>query len=379
MPWKEVSVMSQRRDFVVLASAEKANIRALCRRFNISPTTGYIWLKRYQRDGEIGLRNRSRRPHHSPHKTSAEKEQLVIKLRRKHPAWSARKLHKRLSELKHQDLPGPSTMHAILKRHELIDPQESVKHKAFQRYEKALPNELWQMDFKGEFQLPHSRCYPLTVLDDHSRFAIALEACGRNTTIIVQTALIKVFRRYGLPDWITCDNGSPWGSACRSHYTRLGIWLMRLGIGLSHSRPHHPQTQGKDERFHRTLAAEVLRYQRADTLAQWQQHFDTWREIYNHERPHEALAMAVPASRYQPSRRSYPEQLPAIEYGPADIVRKVRQVGHIKYLGRDYHIGSAFYGLHVALRPTLEDGLFDVFFCQQKLGILALDRNKLII
>jgi transposase InsO family protein len=379
MPWKEVSVMSQRRDFVVLASAENANIRELCRRFNICPTTGYKWLNRYQRDGGKGLRNRSRRPHRSPNKTKAETEQLIIELRHKHPAWSARKLHKRLSELKHRDLPGPSTMHAILKRNQLIDPQDSAKHKAFQRYEKAAPNELWQMDFKGEFQLPPGRCYPLTVLDDHSRFAIALEACGRNTTIIVQTALIKVFRRYGLPDWITCDNGSPWGSACRGQYTRLGVWLMRLGVGISHSRPHHPQTQGKDERFHRTLGAEVLRYQRADTLAKWQQYFDTWREIYNHERPHEALAMEVPASRYQPSQRTYPEQLPAIEYGPADIVRKVRHVGHIKYLGRDYHIGSAFYGLHVALRPTLKDGLFDVFFCQQKLGILALDRNKLII
>lgn len=379
MPWKEVSVMSERRDFVVLASAANANIRELCRRFNISPTTGYIWLKRYKRDGEKGLGNRSRRPHHSPNKTSPETEQLVINLRRQHPAWSARKLHKRLTALKHHELPGPSTMHAILKRHQLIDPQDSTKHKAFQRYEKAVPNELWQMDFKGEFQLPQGRCYPLTVLDDHSRFAIALEACGRNTMIIVQSALIKVFRRYGLPDWITCDNGSPWGSACRGHYTRLGIWLMRLGVGLSHSRPHHPQTQGKDERFHRTLGAEVLRYQRADTLAKWQQHFDTWREIYNHQRPHEALAMEVPASRYQPSRRTYPEQLPPIEYGPADIVRKVRHVGHIKYLGRDYHIGSAFYGLHVALRPTLKDGVLDVFFCQQKLGILALDRNKLVI
>jgi transposase InsO family protein len=378
MAWKEVSVMSQRRDFVVLASADTANIRELCRRFHISPTTAYKWLDRYRHNGEQGLTDRSRRPHHSPQKTKADKEQLIITLRQKHPAWSARKLHKRLTELKHRELPCPSTMHAILKRNQLIDPQESRKHRAFQRYEKAAPNELWQMDFKGEFKLSQGRCYPLTVLDDHSRFALTVEACGRNTTVITQNALIKVFRRYGLPDWITCDNGAPWGSSGRSHYTQFCIWLMRLGVGVSHSRPYHPQTQGKDERFHRTLAAEVLRYQRADTLEQWQQHFDTWREIYNHERPHEALGMQVPAARYQPSRRSYPEQLPAIEYGPGDIVRKVRHVGHIKYLGRDYHIGSAFYGLHVALRPTLKDSVLDVFFCQQKLGMLALDRNKLI-
>jgi transposase InsO family protein len=377
MPWKEVSVMSQRREFVVLANSDNANIRELCRRFNIGHTTAYKWLDRYRRDGENGLADRSRRPHHSPRKTKADKEQVIIKLRRKHPTWSGRKLHARLTKLKYQDLPCPSTIQAILKRNQLIDPQEAQKHKAFQRYEKAAPNELWQMDFKGEFRLPHGRCYPLTILDDHSRFALAVEACAKNTTVITQKALIKVFRRYGLPEWITCDNGAPWGSGCRGHYTRLCIWLMRLGVGVSHSRPHHPQTQGKDERFHRTLAAEVLRYERAVTLPQWQVHFDTWREIYNHERPHEALAMQVPAARYQPSRRAYPEQLPAIEYGPTDIVRKVRHVGHIKYLGRDYHIGSAFYGLYVALRPTTKDGVFDVFFCQQKLGILALDQNKL--
>ncbi len=187
----------------------------------------------------------------------------------------------------------------------------------------------------------------------------------------------QVFRRYGLPDWITCDNGPPWGSSGRNYYTAMGVWLLRLGIGISHSRPHHPQTQGKDERFHRTLEAEVLRYQCGDTLAQWQRHFDQWRVVYNTERPHEALSMAVPASRYQPSTRRYPEQLPAIEYGPADIVRKVRSFGHIKYEGREYHVGIAFKGLHVALRQTTTDGSFDVFLCNHKIGNLDLCDNKL--
>src|SRR5262245_58916742 len=151
MPWKEVSLMSQRRDFVTLASADNANIRELCRRFKISPTTAYKWLDRYRHDGEPGLHDRSRRPHNSPNKTSAEKEQLIIELRGKHPAWAGRKLRKRLLVLKHRNLPCASTIQAILKRNDLIDPQESVKHKAFQRYEKGAPNELWQMDFKGEF------------------------------------------------------------------------------------------------------------------------------------------------------------------------------------------------------------------------------------
>ena len=377
MPWKEVSIMSQRLEFVTLATAEKANIRHLCRSYGISSATAYKWLHRFQSTGVNGLADRSRRPHHSPSRSAVEMEEAIINLRGQHPAWGGRKLRDRLLALNYSAVPSSSTITAILRRQQLLDPKESAKHRAFQRFERAAPNELWQMDFKGEFKLPHGHCYPLTILDDHSRFAIALEACARNTRNITQAALIKVFRLYGLPEQITCDNGSPWGSRGRYYFTGLGVWLLRLGIRVSHSRPHHPQTQGKDERFHRTLKAEVLRYQAGDTLAQWQLIFDQWRVVYNTERPHEALSMAVPASRYQPSHRRYPEQLPAIEYGPADIVRKVRSFGHIKYEGREYHVGSAFYGLHVALRPTITDGLFDVFFCNHKIGKLDLRDNKL--
>lgn len=377
MPWKEVSIMSQRLEFVTLASAERANLRHLCRCFGISSGTAYKWLERFHAAGANGLEDRSRRPHHSPSRTATEMEDLITNLRHKHPAWGGRKLETRLRELGHTGVPRPSTITAILRRQQLLDPKESVKHQAFQRFEHPAPNDLWQMDFKGEFKLPQGRCYPLTILDDHSRFALALQACASNTRNITQTAMIQVFRRYGLPTRITCDNGSPWGSRGRGYYTGLGVWLMRLGIAVSHSRPHHPQTQGKDERFHRTIEAEVLRYQHGDTLGQWQSHFDQWRVVYNTERPHEALSMAVPASRYQPSLRRYPEQLPAIEYGPDDIVRKVRHYGHIKYEGREYHVGSAFYGLHVALRQTTTDGLFAVFFCQHKIGALDLTHNKL--
>ena len=377
MPWKEVSIMSQRLEFVTLATAENANIRHLCRCFGISSATAYKWLQRFHASGVNGLEDRSRRPHHSPARCAVAMEEAITKLRGQHPAWGGRKLKKRLLNLGHPEVPSPSTITAILRREQLLDPKESVKHRAFLRFERAAPNELWQMDFKGEFKLPHGRCYPLTILDDHSRFAIALEACARNTKDLTQTAMIKVFRRYGLPDWITCDNGSPWGSGGRSYYTALGVWLLRLGIGISHSRPHHPQTQGKDERFHRTLKAELLRYQCGDTLAQWQRHFDHWRVSYNTERPHEALSMAVPAARYQPSNRRYPEQLPAIEYGPADIVRKVRSFGHIKYLGHEYHVGSAFYGLPVALRQTTTEGLFALFFCNHQIGKLDLCDHKL--
>lgn len=376
MPWRISSAMSQRHEFVLLASQARANMRQLCRRFGISRPVGYKWLHRYLSEGLAGLQDRSRRPHHSPNRTAAEVETAITTLRQKHPAWGGRKLKQRLLDLGHGTSPAPSTITSILARHELLDPQESTKHRAFQRFEHATPNELWQMDFKGDFALRRGRCYPLTIVDDHSRFAVALQACARNTRNITQPALIEVFRRYGLPDRISCDNGSPWGSSCRGHYTQLVIWLMRLGIVVSYARPHHPQTNGKDERFNRTFEIEVLRYQRASTLAQWQRHFDDWRYVYNNERPHEALQMKVPASRYQPSRREYPERLPAIEYGPTDIVRKVRHAGHIKYNGREIHIGSAFFGLRVALRPTTTDGLFTVFFCQIKIGQLDLSKIK---
>ena len=377
MPWKEVSIMSQRLEFVTLATASNANIRHLCRCFGVSPNTAYKWLDRFRDGGPDGLEDRSRRPRNSPARTSKEMEETIAELRRKHPAWGGRKLERRLLDLGHTEVPSPSTITAILRRHDLLDPKESAKHRAFIRFERAAPNELWQMDFKGDFKLSQGRCYPLTILDDHSRFAIAVEACGKINRSVTQTQLVKIFRRYGLPQSITCDNGSPWGSGGRSYYTALGVWLMRLGIGVSHSRPHHPQTQGKDERFHRTLEAEVLRYQHGSTLADWQLHFDQWRVIYNTERPHEALSMNVPASRYQPSKSRYPERLPAIEYSSSDIVRKVRCFGHIKYAGREYHVGKAFHGLHVALRPTTTDGFFHVFFCQHKIGTLDLADNKL--
>jgi transposase InsO family protein len=372
MPWRISSTMSERHEFVLLASQKEANIRRLCRRFGISSRTGYKWLHRFNDKGVAGLADRSRRPHHSPARTSAAVEKKVLVVQRKYREWGGRKLEQRMLDLGHQSVPSANTITAILRRHQLLDPRESVKHKAFQRFERAAPNELWQMDFKGEFQLPRGRCYPLTMLDDHSRFAVGLQACAANTTAITRTAVVEVFRRYGLPEAITCDNGPPWGTRFRGHYTRFGVWLLRLGIQLFHSRPHHPQTQGKDERFHRTLNVELLRHLQVKGHDQCQQQFNQWRHIYNNERPHEALGMKVPASRYQPSPRVYHERLPPIEYGPADIVRKVRNYGHFKYLGREYHIGSAFYGLHVALRYTSSDGVMDVYFCQQRIRTINL-------
>jgi transposase InsO family protein len=374
MPWKVSSQVSERHEFALLATQAAANIRQLCRHFGISPTTAYKWRERFLKDGAQGLQELSRRPHHSPRQSSLALEQAVIEERQLHPAWGGRKLRARLLALDHKSVPSPSTITSILHRHHLIDPREGAHHHAFRRFEHASANDLWQMDFKGDFALGSGRCYPLTVLDDHSRFSLGVVACADQTTETTQLALTSIFRRYGLPWRMTMDNGRPWAvyRGGRSCYTQFSVWLIRLGIRVSHSRPHHPQTQGKDERFHRTLGVELLRDQLWQSYEACQEAFDRWRETYNLIRPHEALKMEVPASRYELSCRLFPESLPEIEYGAGEVVRKVGERGQVRYKQQKYFVGDAFRGLEVALQPTTTDGIWEVYFCHQKVGTIEL-------
>lgn len=374
MPWKVSSQMSQRDEFVRLAQTAAISFAQLCARFGISRRTGYKWCARFAADGAAGLADRSRAPHRQPQRTATDLEQQVCDLRAQHPAWGGRKLRARLLALGHTQVPAASTITAILRRHARLAPQQSAAHTAWQRFEHPAPNDLWQMDFKGDFAVAQGRCHPLTVLDDHSRFALVLAACANQLTATVQALLIRAFRQYGLPRRITCDNGAPWGSCgqAQSYYTVLTVWLLRLGVGVSHSRPHHPQTQGKDERFHRTLKAELLRDHVWQTWAACQPPFDAWRQVYNHQRPHEALGLAVPATRYQVSWRPYPESLPALEYGPGDAVRRVADKGRIAFQGRRCYLGNAFRGEAVALRPTTSDGVWEVRYAHFQIGTLDL-------
>jgi transposase InsO family protein len=376
MPWQEVTVMSQRFEFVALAQKEGANMARLCRRFGISRKTGYKWLRRFNERGVVALIDQSRRPHHSPGRTAQRVEDAILRVRDKHPVWGARKVRARLERLGWSGLPSPSTITAILRRYSRIDDEEAEKHRAWQRFEAEMANDLWQMDFKGHFAMSDGRCHPLTVLDDHSRFAVAVRACDNERGETVQDQLTYVFRGYGLPRRLLVDNGSPWGSDDRHPYTPLIAWLIRLGIKVIHSRPYHPQTAGKEERFHRTLKAEVIGQRLFRDLTDCQVHFDVWRNIYNFERPHEALGMAVPASRYRESPREFPKELPPIEYGPDDVVRKVQKEGQVHFQGRVFRIPKAFLGYPVAIRPTLNDGVFDIFFCQQKVAQIDLTEHN---
>lgn len=373
MPWKEVSTMSQRYEFIQLASSETANMSELCRRYGISRKTGYKWMRRFYDDGREGLTDLSRRPRSSPCQTPEPMVEAALKMRDQHPAWGGRKVKARLEALGHQNVPSPSTLTAIFHRENRMQHDENKQAKPYIRFEHEAPNDLWQMDFKGDFPIQQARCYPLTILDDHSRFNVCLRACLNQQSTTVQEALTATFRIYGLPYRMTMDNGSPWGSDTDHSYTSLTLWLIRLGIGVSHSRPYHPQTQGKDERFHRTLKAEVLNYTSFRDWHHCETKFDQWRNIYNLERPHEALDMKTPASRYEPSARSFPETLPPIEYGPNDIVRKAYEPGFFSYKGKSYKIGRAFRGHPIALRYTEQDGVLDVYFCQHKVKQISLD------
>jgi transposase InsO family protein len=267
-------------------------------------------------------------------------------------------------------VPAASTITEILRRAGEIDEEEGRKHQAYQRFEHAAPNELWQMDFKGHFGLRDgSRCHPLTVLDDHSRYALGLRACDNERRETVEEELRGIFRRYGMPRRMVMDNGSPWGSGDgENRYTGLVVWLMRLGVQVTHGRPYHPQTQGKDERFHRTLNEEVLSREELASQAAAQVRFDRFRQSYNHERPHEALGLEVPGKRYRSSERSYPEQLSAIEYATGMAVRKVDKEGWLSYQGREYRVNKAFYGYRIGLAPTEVDGVLDVYFSRQRVG-----------
>lgn len=368
MPWNERNLMTLRSEFAAMARRPDANLSALCRRYGISRKTGYKWRARES------AQEHSRRPQCSPGRTAESVEAALLAVRDQFPDWGARKLKRYLLDRGHVHLPAVSTITAILHRHARITAAASLAAQPWQRFEHEQPNALWQMDFKGHVPMHQGRCHPLTVLDDHSRFNLVLHACAGERLLDVHGPLEACFRRYGLPHRISCDNGPPWGTMQREdRLTRLGVWLIRLGVALSHAAPRHPQTNGKDERFHRTLKSGLLRGHELRDLAHAQQAFDAFREVYNHQRPHQALGLDVPGSRYRPSQREYPSSLPPIDYDPDWIVRKVDADGRITLRSRRLRIAKALRALPVGLVPDPEhDGLFIVYFCHQPIRTIDL-------
>src|SRR5688572_14998419 len=377
MPWRTITPMSQRHEFVVLAAQGGLAMKELCCRFGISRKTGYKWLQRYREGGAAALQDRSRRPKRSPAMVSPEVAAEVMALRLKYPVWGGRKLRRRLQDIGGTAVPSASTCTEILRRGNLLSGLRSPG--PLQRFERGSPNELWQMDHKGDFATQSGqRCYPLTVLDDHSRFNVVLAASGNQRGDTVHTALTGAFEQYGLPEAILCDNGPPWGGVSEgTGHTALTIWLLRLGVQVLHGWPYHPQTQGKDERFHRTLGDELLSRHTWRDLQHCAGAFGPYRQCYNLERPHDALGGATPATRYRPSVRTLPNKLPELEY-PKMIVRVVRKNGVITFCNQTWLIGRAFASLPIGLRPSPQaDGQWEVFFSFLQLGTLDLRSGAL--
>jgi transposase InsO family protein len=342
-------------------------------------------MKRFLEEGVLGLEDHSKRPSRFPNQVVEEIEQYVVTLRKNDPEWGSKKLYKILCNHREEEMypystiPCKTTITKILKRNGLVPSNRSKQSTGFERFEYEYPNELWQMDYKGHFRLLNNKiCHPLTITDDHSRYNICLRACDNQKEITVQQSLVCVFRKYGLPYKILTDNASPWGTSGNESaegirsYSTLEKWLIKLNIQLIHGKPYHPQTQGKEERFHRTLKQELINHEQFRDHLHCQKRFDLWREKYNCIRPHEAIDFKAPAELYTPSNKMYPEKIDAYEYNLSDIKRKVRDKGMIRFKNKEFRVGKAFVGEHVAVRESQKDNNYEIYFCNQLLRTITL-------
>jgi transposase InsO family protein len=373
MAWKTMDVQEQRVRFVVEATQKRSSFGALCAAYEISRPTGYVWLQRYREHGVEGIVERSRKPHHSPRRTEDALERQVTELRRRYPDWGARKLQVLLARAGLQ-LPR-NTIHRILRRHDLIGAQPRGTA-ARQRFERSQPNELWQMDFKGPKGWPQAMG-PLSVLDDHSRYLIALAATGGTHGEPVQQQLEEAFQRCGVPEAMLMDHGTPWWSThAQFGQTQLSLWLMRQGIRLYRSGIRHPQTQGKVERFHGSLQRA---WERRGVPGQHRQAWlDAYRWEHNHVRPHEALGMRTPATLWQPSLHRYDPHPPRWEYPTGAWVLKVDCQGKLDIKGRKWAINQSLAGEWVQV-VRVEQRMM-VFYCSTLIRELdpGIQRSKII-
>ena len=335
MAWKTMEVGEQRVRFVIEATQAMQPFSALCTRYEISRPTGYLWLQRYRQRGVAGVAERSRKPHHSPRRTDGKKEQRVVEMRQRYPDWGARKLQVLLQR---EGLPLPrNTIHRILRRYGLVEERDRDPV-AVQRFERERPNELWQMDFKGPKGWSQ-KTGPLSVLDDHSRYLIALSAADSTHGAAVQKRLEEAFERCGVPEAMLMDHGTPWWSTYSLWGgTQLSLWLMRQGIQLHWSRVRHPQTQGKVERFHGSLQRALQR--RGLQGRERQAWLDAYRWEHNHVRPHEALGMRTPATVWRPSQRRYDPHPPRWEYPHGAWVLKVDCQGKLDIGGQKWRVSK---------------------------------------
>jgi putative transposase len=370
MPWKECHVVDERLRFVArLMEGEKMAV--LCEEFGISRKTGYKIYERYQAVGVRGLTDRSRRPHRHANQLPVVIEATIVRLKREYPSWGAPKIRERLRR-RYPDVacPAISTVHAVLDRHGLVRRRRRrprPRRVGTALSQPAMANALWCADYKGEFQLTNQRyCYPLTISDYASRYLIACEALSTTKERYAFGVFERAFQDFGLPEAIRTDNGTPFGSAHALYgLSKLGVWWLRLGIRLERIAPGHPEQNGRHERMHLTLKTEATR-PASNNVLQQQGRFDAFVHRYNHERPHQALDMATPASRYTPSPRPY-RGVDELEYPLHDWAAVVTHCGRICYQRRKINLSQVFAGQKVGVKQV-GDHVWLVTFMDYDLG-----------
>jgi transposase InsO family protein len=372
--------MDQRTQFIADFLRQVLSVTELCELYDVSRKTGYKWIDRYLRQGPAGLEERSRRPQASPNQTTQEIVAALLEARRRHPSWGGKKLlalvHKRH---RNWDLPHRSTVCDILSRHGMVPKKRtrrSIGHPGKPTSSILAPNDLWCADFKGQFKTGNgSYCYPLTVTDGFSRYLLGCQ--GLNSTSVEESKPVftKLFREYGLPKRIRTDNGVPFATNTLARLSRLSAWWVRLGVLPELIEPGKPQQNGQHERMHRTLKAEATRPAAASLAAQ-QRKFNTFREEFNNERPHEALDQQTPASHYRPSNREMPSKLAPLVYPDRFEVRYVSANGGIRWNRGWINVSTVCIGEYVGLEE-IDNEIWNVYFGPLRLGRL-LERHMKI-
>jgi putative transposase len=356
MPWKECHVMDERLRFVArLLEGEK--MAPLCAEFGISRKTGYKIFDRYKDCGVAALTDRSRRPYRQANRLAPQLEAVIVRLKREYPGWGAPKIREKLrrqSTAPH--LPAMSTVHAVLDRHGLVRRRRRRRHTASgtKLSRPTAPNALWCADYKGEFMLGDRRyCYPLTITDFASRYLLTCEALSTTQETFAFTVFERTFKEFGLPQAIRTDNGVPFASGHALYgLSKLSVWWLRLGIEIERTKPGHPEQNGRHERMHLTLKKEATKPAAANVFQQ-QARFDAFVEQYNRERPHQALAMKVPADVYARSTRVY-RGLEELTYPFHDGTFTVTQCGRICFKGRKVNLSHVFAGQNVGVTQVGE-------------------------
>lgn len=377
MPWKERTKAMIRGEFVRRVLEGRETKSALCREYGISRPTGDKWIKRYMQ-GE-GLEDRSREPLRQANRIPQSMEEQIIQLRHQYPKCGSKKLKRMLEDRQVPDVPCAATVNNVLRRHELITAEASKAATPYKRFVMPNANDMWQSDYKGHFPLLNGdECHPLNIIDDHSRYCLCSEAMVNETFESFQPVLIRLFVAYGMPKYFLCDNGNPWGSGRRAGYSRNDVWLMQLGILPLHGRLHHPQTQGKDESFNRSMTRELLTGRSFKDLAEAQNEMNSYRTFYNEIRPHHALGLDVPAKHYSCSKRQYPGIIQPWEYPESYRCICVGRSGHFKYKGHEYYLGEAFRGEIIGMRPSSQPGFMTLEYRNFRISRIDLIEECLV-